>query len=43
MVELAIGGQNLLNKRHLEFRPDFINTTPTQVKRTFYAGLTVRF
>jgi iron complex outermembrane receptor protein len=43
MVELAIGGQNLLNKRHLEFRPDFINTTPTQVKRTFHASVTVRF
>ncbi len=42
-VELSIGGQNLLNNKHLEFRPDFINTTPTQVKRTFHATLTYRF
>jgi len=42
-LELAIGGQNLLNNEHLEFRPDFINTSPTQVKRTFQTTLTVRF
>jgi len=42
-LELAIGGQNLLNNQHLEFRPDFINTTPTQVKRTLHTTLTVHF
>jgi iron complex outermembrane recepter protein len=42
-LELSIGGQNLLDHRHLEFRPDFINTTPTQVKRAFHAGLTFKF
>jgi iron complex outermembrane receptor protein len=42
-LELAIGGQNLTNNQHLEFRPDFINTSPTQVKRTFHTTLTVRF
>ncbi len=42
-VELAVGSQNLLNKRHLEFVPDFINTSPTQVKRTFYGSVTWRF
>jgi iron complex outermembrane receptor protein len=42
-LELSIGGRNLLNKEHLEFRPDFIATSPTQVKRTFSAALTVKF
>jgi iron complex outermembrane receptor protein len=32
---LSISGQNLANDKHLEFRPDFIATTPTVVKRTF--------
>jgi iron complex outermembrane receptor protein len=32
---LALGGQNLTNNRHIEFRPDFIATTPTVVRRTF--------
>jgi iron complex outermembrane receptor protein len=34
-IDLSIGGQNLTNNEHLEFRPDFIATTPTVVKRTF--------
>jgi iron complex outermembrane receptor protein len=34
-VYLSIGGQNLTNNQHLEFRPDFIATTPTVVKRTY--------
>jgi iron complex outermembrane receptor protein len=42
-LELSVGGQNLLNDRHLEFRPDFINTWPTQVKRTFQATATWKF
>ncbi len=41
--ELSIGGQNLLNHKHLEFIPDFINTAPTEVKRTVYGSLTFRF
>src|SRR6184192_2796123 len=41
--ELSIGGQNLLNNKHLEFIPDFINTAPTEVKRTVYGSLTFRF
>jgi iron complex outermembrane receptor protein len=41
--ELSVGSQNLLNKRHLEFLPDFINTSPTEVKRTFYGSVTWRF
>jgi iron complex outermembrane receptor protein len=42
-VEFAVNGQNLTNNRHLEFRPDFISTSPTQVKRTFYGSLTFKF
>jgi iron complex outermembrane receptor protein len=42
-LEFSINGLNLLNDRHLEFRPDFINTTPTQIKRTFNASVTWKF
>ena len=42
-VEFSIGGQNLLDNHHLEFIPDFINTAPTEVKRTVYGSITVRF
>jgi iron complex outermembrane receptor protein len=42
-VELSFGGQNLLNDRHIEFRPDFVNTLATQVKRTFQTTVTVKF
>jgi iron complex outermembrane receptor protein len=38
-LELSITGKNLMNDRHLEFRPDFIATTPTEVRRTFSAAL----
>jgi iron complex outermembrane receptor protein len=41
-VELSIGSQNLFNNRHLEFIPDFINTAPTEVKRTVYGQITWR-
>jgi iron complex outermembrane receptor protein len=43
MLEVSIAGQNLTNKTHLEFRPDFINTTPSQVKRTFHATVRWKF
>jgi iron complex outermembrane recepter protein len=42
-LELSIGGQNLLNKRHVEFIPEFINTIPTRVARTFRGTITWRF
>lgn len=38
--ELSLGSQNLLNHQHLEFIPDFINTSPTQVKRSIYGSIT---
>ncbi|HTM02589.1 MAG TPA: TonB-dependent receptor [Vicinamibacterales bacterium] len=34
-LNLSIAGQNLTNNEHIEFRPDFITTTPTVVKRTY--------
>ena len=41
-LELSVAGQNLLNNQHLEFIPEFINTIPTQVSRTFRATITWR-
>ena len=41
-VDFSVGSQNLLNNQHLEFLPDFINTSPTQVKRTIYGQITWR-
>jgi iron complex outermembrane recepter protein len=38
--ELSIGSQNLLNQKHLEFVPDFINISPTEVKRSIYGSIT---
>jgi iron complex outermembrane receptor protein len=42
-IEFSIGGQNLLNNRHLEFLPDFVNTSPTVVKRSIFGSITVTF
>jgi len=42
-LEFSFGGQNLLNHQHMEFIPEFINTTPTLVGRTFRGSITWRF
>jgi iron complex outermembrane receptor protein len=42
-LELSVGGQNLLNHQHVEFIPEFINTIPTRVARTFRGTITWRF
>src|SRR5258707_139717 len=42
-LEFSIGGQNLLDNQHLEFIPDFINTSPTEVKRSIYGSITLKF
>jgi len=42
-LELSIGGQNLLNNWHLEFMPDFVNASPTVVKRSIFGSITVKF
>ena len=42
-LEFSIGGQNLLDNQHLEFLPDFVNTSPTVVKRSIFGSITVKF
>jgi iron complex outermembrane receptor protein len=42
-LEFSFGAQNLLNSHHLEFIPEFINTTPTETRRTFSGSITWRF
>jgi len=42
-VELAVVGQNLFDSRHLEFTPELINTTPTEIQRAVYGKVTVTF
>jgi iron complex outermembrane recepter protein len=42
-VQLSFGAQDLLNSQHLEFIPEFLNTLPTQVRRTFYGGIAWTF
>ena len=42
-LTLSFNGQNWLDNRHVEFLPDFINTVPTVVTRTYYGSVTWRF
>src|SRR5690242_7644438 len=42
-LELSFVGQDLLNSRHLEFVPEFINTTPTEVRRSFRGKIAWHF
>jgi iron complex outermembrane receptor protein len=42
-LEVSIGGQNLLNNWHFEFMPDFVNTSPTVVKRSVFGSITWKF
>jgi iron complex outermembrane receptor protein len=35
-LELSLVGQNLLDRHHEEFLPDFIATQPTEVERSFH-------
>jgi iron complex outermembrane recepter protein len=42
-LELSLGGENLLNQQHLEFIPEFINTMPTEVRRTVSGTIRWRF
>jgi len=39
-LEISFTGENLLNSRHTEFAPDFVNTLPTVVGRSFNVGIT---
>jgi iron complex outermembrane receptor protein len=42
-LQLSFGGQDLLNSRHVEFIPEFINTLPTEVRRTFSGSIAWKF
>jgi iron complex outermembrane recepter protein len=42
-VQLSFGAQDLLNSQHLEFIPEFINTLPTQVRRTYFGSIAWTF
>lgn len=42
-LELSLTGQDLLNSRHLEFVPEFINTAPTEVRRTIRGRIAWHF
>ena len=42
-LELSLVGQNLLQKSHAEFRPEFLFSVPTETERSFYGMLTWNF
>lgn len=42
-LELTIVGQNLLDNRHPEFLPEYINTRPSEVVRSMYGKATWKF
>jgi len=42
-VELAIVGQNLLERHHPEYKPELLYTLPTEVERGVYGTITWRF
>ena len=42
-LEFSVVGQDLLNSQHLEFVPEFINTTPTQARRQVSGRITWTF
>jgi iron complex outermembrane receptor protein len=42
-LELAIGGNNLLQPQHQEFAPSFIQTQRAEIQRAVYGQATIRF
>lgn len=42
-VEISLVGQNLLDGGHPEFRPSFFSSQATEVQRSVYAKVTLRF
>ncbi len=42
-LELSLVGQNLLANHHAEFRPSSIATQATEVERSVYGRITLRF
>ncbi len=42
-VEIAVWGQNLLDRRHFEFGDDAFQAVPLEIERSFYGQVTIRF
>ena len=42
-LEVSIVGQNLFDNNRQEFKPDFIDTSPTEVERSVYGSIIWRF
>ena len=42
-LELSLVGQNLFDDHHPEFIPEYINTVPSEVKRSYYGKITWKF
>ena len=42
-IDLSLIGQNLFDSAHSEFNPDFIFSIPTEVERSIYGKMTLRF
>ena len=42
-VEVSVVGRNLLDRRHPEFKPTTIGTEATEVERSIYGSVTIRF
>ncbi len=42
-LEISVVGQNLIENHHLEFIPEFDAMTPTEVQRSVYAAITLKF
>jgi iron complex outermembrane receptor protein len=42
-LEFSLTGQNLLDNAHPEFNPDFIYSLPTEVQRSVYGKVTLKF
>ena len=41
--ELSVVGQNLLDNQHPEFKPEILDTSPTEVQRSVYGKITWKF
>jgi iron complex outermembrane recepter protein len=42
-LDLSVGGQNLLKRRHAEFTPDLLNSEPVDIERSFYVKGKLQF
>ena len=42
-VELSVVGRNLLDSRHAEFQPTTVGSESTEVERSVYGSITIRF